>query len=149
LRGRPVAGRGRRRAERAAERALHAALPGRAPGVLRRGPGSGDGGAVSRRPAHAASRTTRTRTAHGRAQTTMPARERRSGLVVRWGWLAMTIALVTALLANAVGNHRAARNAVATLNRGQADILRGAVRIATFRNRAPSAADLDSLVAQH
>src|SRR5690606_19247680 len=114
-----------------------------------RGPGSGDGGAVSRRPAHAASRTTRTRTAHGRAQTTMPARERRSGLVVRWGWLAMTIALVTALLANAVGNHRAARNAVATLNRGQADILRGAVRIATFRNRAPSAADLDSLVAQH
>jgi len=79
----------------------------------------------------------------------MPARERRSGLVVRWGWLAMTIALVTALLANAVGNHRAARNAVATLNRGQADILRGAVRIATFRNRAPSAADLDSLVAQH
>jgi two-component system sensor histidine kinase HydH len=76
-------------------------------------------------------------------------RERRTGLIVRWGWLAMTIALVAALLANAIGNHRAARNAVATLNRGQADILRGAIRIATFRDRAVTAAELDSLVEQH
>jgi len=79
----------------------------------------------------------------------MATRERRMALVVRWGWLAMTIALVAALLANAVGNHRAARNAVATLNRGQADILRGAVRVATFRNRDLNAEDLETLVAEH
>jgi len=79
----------------------------------------------------------------------MATRERRTVLVVRWGWLAMTIALVAALLANAVGNHHAARNAVATLNRGQADILRGAVRIALFRNRDLTAADLEALVTQH
>ena len=79
----------------------------------------------------------------------MAARERRTGLIVRWGWLAMTIALVAALLINAVGNHRAARDAVATLNRGQADILRGAVRIATFRNRDLTAEDLETLVAEH
>ena len=79
----------------------------------------------------------------------MATRDRRTVLVVRWGWLAMTIALVAALLANAVGNHRAARNAVATLNRGQADILRGAVRIAMFRNRDLTAEDLETLVAQH
>ncbi|MFO7262262.1 MAG: ATP-binding protein [bacterium] len=79
----------------------------------------------------------------------MAPRERRTSLIVRWGWLAMTIALVIALLANAVGNRRAARDAVATLNRGQADILRGAVRIATFRNRDLTAEELEALVAEH
>src|SRR5690606_28461525 len=145
----PVAGGGGRRAERTPERALHTGLPGRAAGVLRRGSGPGEGGAVSRQPARAASHTSTSRPAGGRARTSMAPRERRTSLIVRWGWLAMTIALVIALLANAVGNRRAARDAVATLNRGQADILRGAVRIATFRNRDLTAEELEALVAEH
>lgn len=58
----------------------------------------------------------------------------------RRGWLATTLALAVALVAGSWLNYRAARDAVATLNRGQADLLELAIREVVH----PFAEELDS-----
>jgi two-component system sensor histidine kinase HydH len=58
----------------------------------------------------------------------------------RRGWLATTVALAVALVAGSWLNYRAARDAVSTLNRGQADLLELAIREVVH----PFAEELDS-----
>lgn len=65
--------------------------------------------------------------------------------LTRWGLLATTIALGIAMIAASWANYNSARNARATLFRGQADILASAMR-RTLRPGSITEAELDTLL---
>ena len=72
----------------------------------------------------------------------------RSG--ARWGWLPTTLGMGLALAANSWANYRSARDAVSTIDLGQAGVFENVARNAIRRIEPDgSLPDLDSLVAAH